>query len=363
MSNKNHSLYNYQTDKIFTIHQTESKIIYQSGKKEKLRTTEKEFSTIEEATKFFIKKEWEMLKKGFVLNCEKPNNGNAKLHYFVGGGYTGCLSFENTPKGIYIYKSDKDAEGFKDFLVLIDDKGKAEETIELPKVLAWSMYYNTITNSLLLDLDHAVYEYSLKTKMFTHITETVKEPYNFVAFSNTKIAYGIKDRTTIITKDKEVKHQGAFVKGTFSTNENQLALYNTKQQIKFLDSISGNFSKKIDTIPILDDMKFAMNDKLLIILEKYGTLRYFNTESATEMDYPDLEIPNFTKEVNVFCLNKDNSKMVLVQRTKAYVFDFKAKKFLYKFDIKHAVKTVKINFIGDLLAVRTDYGCFSLYKI
>lgn len=75
-----------------------------------------------------------MLKRGFTLRNENSSAGAPGLHYFVGTGYTGSLSFENTPNGIYIYKHGwfKTVSDQKDFLVLIDTKGNLKKTIEDP---------------------------------------------------------------------------------------------------------------------------------------------------------------------------------------------------------------------------------------
>ena len=65
--NKKHSLRNKELTKIFNIELLNLKVIYLSGNINKPRTFEKEFKSEEDALKFFYKKEWEMLKKGFVL--------------------------------------------------------------------------------------------------------------------------------------------------------------------------------------------------------------------------------------------------------------------------------------------------------
>lgn len=102
--NIKHSLLNKELDKIFNIELSNLKVIYHSGKIEKPRTFEKEFKSNEDALKFFYKKEWEMLKKGFILNNEEATFGNPKLHYFTSSGYSECLSFTNTTEGIFVYQ-------------------------------------------------------------------------------------------------------------------------------------------------------------------------------------------------------------------------------------------------------------------
>ena len=106
-------------------------------------------------------------------------------------------------------------------------------------------------------------------------------------------------------------------------------------------------------------------NEMLVVREQYGTwgMRYFDLARNEEVKMESLDIPEYTKEVRTFCFNEDQSILVLVQQTNAYVFDFKAKKLLHNFGIEHTVKTCGIKFAGEKIGVRTDYGCFSLYHI
>jgi len=62
-------------------------------------------------------------------------------------------------------------------------------------------------------------------------------------------------------------------------------------------------------------------------------------------------------------LDERESKLILSQGNWVYIYDYQNKKYLDSFKIEHAVKTISIKFIDDDLGVRTDYGCFSLYKV
>lgn len=68
-------------------------LLSESIKNGKSRQTQKEFANAEEAQKACIKKEWESLKKGYVLQNAGAKAGEASLHIYIGGGYTGALAF------------------------------------------------------------------------------------------------------------------------------------------------------------------------------------------------------------------------------------------------------------------------------
>lgn len=361
-----------ETGKILNLTLLDKDIISESGKADKLKSTEKSFDNQEQALKEFTKKEWEALKKGFILNNQEAQPGEANLHLFIGGGYTGCLSFEQTPVGIFVYKNEKN----KDLLNLINESGEILETIELPKQLAWNIEYRAETNSLLLDIDHFVFEYSIDNKTFDNIGEKQRDHTSFVSVEKNKTAFATDNKIFLsnnygkILQTMDYKYE--IVQGTtpfcgkLSKNGKLLAFHNKMGEIQIIDSESG---KVLNTLTgdfsMIDQMEFAENDRLLAAREKYGTwsMRYLDLSTNKEIKFNDLAIPSYSKDVNCFCFNEDQSKLVLVQRSDAYVFDFNSKKFLYSFKIEHIVKGCNIKFIGDKLGVRTDYGCFSIYNL
>jgi pyruvate formate-lyase activating enzyme-like uncharacterized protein len=145
-----------------------------------------------------------------------------------------------------------------------------------------------------------------------------------------------------------------------------LAFHNKVGEIQLINAMDGKVLTKItgDFI-MVSQMEFTNNNNLLVVREQYGTwgMRYFDLSTNQEIKIKTLEIPEYTKDVNAFCFNSDQSKLVLVQRTRAYVFDFNERTYLHSFEIDHVVRTCDIKFVGDKLGVRTDYGCFSIYNV
>ena len=76
-----------------------------SLKSGKTKQSKKEFASEQETKKACVKKEWDSLKKGFVLQDSEAKTGEASLHVYIGGGYTGALSFASLRDEIYVYKS------------------------------------------------------------------------------------------------------------------------------------------------------------------------------------------------------------------------------------------------------------------
>ncbi|CAI8427707.1 MAG: Uncharacterised protein [Polaribacter sejongensis] len=371
-----HQLINSDSGKIMILTLNGKNLISETRKKEKTRTTTKEFSSNEDALKNFNKKEWEALKKGFILTNANVKLGQPTLHKFIGGGYTGCLSFEQTPNGICIYKNDGQEERLIDKLMFIDNLGVLLKQIELPQPLAWNIQYRIETNSLLLDIDHFIYEFDIENNRFSNLGNKKSSVDSFVSVGKDRTAFAclgklsiVDDLNTIIWSsnyDKQTIKGNTPFCGQLSRDGKLLAFHNKAGEIQIIDAISGKLLNKIigDFLMIFQ-MEFTENNQALVIREHYGTwgIRYFELSNYKEIKIDSLEIPEYTKEVSAFCLNQDQSKLVLVQRTTAYVFDFNTKNILHSFKIEHVVKTCNIKFVGEKLGVRTDYGCFSLYNV
>ena len=133
-----------------------------SQKGAKTKQSKKEFASETEAKKACVKKEWESLKKGFILQDSEAKAGEPCLHVYIGGGYTGALSFAGLKDEIYVYKSGGQKDGGKpsDLLVRLDRSGAIKEQIALPKPLAWDA--QCASENLLLDLDHEIYIFEPK---------------------------------------------------------------------------------------------------------------------------------------------------------------------------------------------------------
>ncbi|NDV66657.1 WGR domain-containing protein [Bacteroides sp. 224] len=339
---------------------------------------EKEFDNPEEAAKQFEKKGWELLKKGFVLLNEEVTAGTPYLHYFTSTGYSGCLSFAKTPEGIYVYKHGwyNTAEDQADFMVRINERGELLETIRLPKVLPWETAYNAANNALWMNLDHHIYTYNLHEKAFIPKTTEQKKPASFLSLSEKYIAYGSHPILRVEDHQGNILWENRFdvhtIKGSIpfyaalSQQGDILAFHNKPGEIELLDPLTGD-CRQIITNDIRDikQMQFVEDDRVLMVCERYGSwsTHFFDVATGAKLDYPELAIPEYSTQVDCFCFNADQSILVQTQRHRAYVYNFKERKFLYSFALEHCVKTAHVQFVGDMLGVRTDYGCFSLYHL
>jgi len=148
-------------------------LISESIKNGKTRQTQKEFASAGEAQKACVKKEWESLKKGYVLQNAGAKAGEASLHVCIGGGYTGALAFAGAEGELFVYKcGDYKEEDSVDFLTRLSADGAIRGDIILPKPLAW--HAERAGENLLLDLDHDIFKFNPQTGEFTNVFKELK---------------------------------------------------------------------------------------------------------------------------------------------------------------------------------------------
>ena len=72
-------------------------------------------------------------------------------------------------------------------------------------------------------------------------------------------------------------------------------------------------------------------------------------------------------EADELCVSADGLRLALISYHKARIIDLKSGNLQLSFELSHVVKRCEAKFERingeEFLAVRTDYGCFSLYKI
>ncbi|SFM89015.1 hypothetical protein SAMN05428949_1190 [Chitinophaga sp. YR627] len=370
-----HILSDAQTGKEITLRCDDAIFTTETNTGGKIKTTSKSAADTKAASQLFFRKEWELLKKGAVLHADHAAAGEPLLHLFIGGGYTGCLSFEATPQGIYVYRSGGKEIGLQEELLCIDNKGLVNEVLALPKVLPWEICYDRSTNQLLLDLDHYIYDYDLSSGAFRQLTDHLSQPASFVSVAAGSRAYATHPHYYIQRSHNSKRIETTFeikiINGSIpfcadlSPDGKLLAMHNREHHIALIDTDTGQLIKTLE-------LPFAMAELIawtgdgseLIVHERYSHLHFFNITTGKEIFYESLAIPAYSKDLRNFCFNEDQSLLVCQQRTTAFVFDFINKQFLYSFPIQHCVKSAEIKFIDTRqIGVRTDYGCFSIYAL
>lgn len=148
----------------------------------------------------------------------------------------------------------------------------------------------------------------------------------------------------------------------------RLALHCKQNEIKILSALDGSCGKILSEIKggsgILDKICFLPDGSLL------GKERHSDKLICLDADGSRLGpawLQGECAEADELCVSADGSRLALISYDKARIIDLKSENLQLSLELSHVVKRCETKFerINDeeFLAVRTDYGCFSLYQV
>ena len=359
-------------------------LLSESVKNGKTRQTQKEFASIDEAQKACVKKKWESLKKGYVMQNADARPGETSLHIYIGGGYTGALAFAGAEGELFVYKCGGYKEnGSVDFLTRLGADGAIKGDIILPKPLAW--HAQRAGEILLLDLDHFIFKFDPKTGEFADLSKELNFKRNR-EFTSRVCATGAAGETaafamlgqifilrdgeiSLLTQYKaEMKSYTPISCAAISDDGSRLALCCKQNEIQILSALDGSCGKILSEIKggsgILDKICFLPDGSLL------GKERHSDKLICLDADGSRLGpawLQGECAQASDFCLSEDGSRLAIISYGKAHIVDLKSANLTLSFELEHVVKRCEAKFENSNdsknLAVRTDYGCFSLYRV
>ena len=367
-------LVNFDSGERLRLSVEDKALVSVSQKGAKTKQNKKEFASETEAKKACIKKEWESLKKGFILQNSEAKAGEPCLHVYIGGGYTGALSFASLKDEIYVYKSggQKDGDKPSDLLVWLDRSGAIKEQIALPKPLAWDA--QCAGENLLLDLDHEIYIFEPKEAKFREILveQNLKrnnEIASFICASNCVAIFGMFGQIFTFCEGKilklgeykcSTKSHVPILCAALSADASMLALCTKENELQILNAKNGEIlSELIAEFGVLDKICFLDESTLLVRKYLENKLLSLDIKSAKVTKQP--WIKDEYLRASEFCV--EAGKLVVIDQSRGYVTYLKSGNAMAEFRLDHVVKSCEAKFIDGKLAVRTDYGCFSLYEI
>ncbi|ORI04263.1 hypothetical protein [Campylobacter concisus] len=355
-------------------------LVSESFKNSKTRQTQKEFASIDEAQKACVKKEWESLKKGYVLQNAGAKAGEASLHVYIGGGYTGALAFAGAEGELFVYKCGGYKEGgaLDDFLIRLDASGAVKQQIVLPKPLAWQA--ECAGEVLLLDLDHLIFKFDPASGEFSDLSQWLsfknsKEFTSFVCNAKDTAVFAMLGQiftfrggeiSPLSEYRSEMKSYTPILCAAIRDDGTQLALHCKQNEIKILSTLNGEILNEIKgDFGIFDKICFLADGSVLGKERYAGKLICLDAANGERLKPAWLH--GECAEADELCVSADGSRLALISYDKTHIFDLKSGNLRLSFELSHVVKRCEAKFERingeEFLAVRTDYGCFSLYKI
>ena len=355
-------------------------LISESIKNGKTRQTQKEFASIDEAQKACVKKEWESLKKGYVLQNSDAKAGEASLHIYIGGGYTGALAFAGAGNDLFVYKCGgyKEDGALDDFLIRLDASGAVRQQTLLPKPLAWQA--ERAGEILLLDLDHFIFKFDPASGEFSDLSKDIsfknsKEFTSFVCAAKDTAAFAMFGQiftlrggeiSPLAEYRSEIKSYTPILCAALDGDSTRLALCCKQNEIKILSTLSGEILNEIKgNFDIFDKICFLADGSVLG--KERHTSKLVCLDAASGERLKPAWLRGECAEADEFCISADGSRLALISYDKARIINLKSGNLGLSFELSHVVKRCEAKFERingeEFLAVRTDYGCFSLYRV
>ena len=355
-------------------------LLSESVKNGKTRQTQKEFASIDEAQKACVKKEWESLKKGYVLQNANAKAGEASLHVYIGGGYTGALAFAGAEGELFVYKCGGYKEGgaLDDFLIRLDASGAIKQQTLLPKPLTWQA--ERAGEILLLDLDHFIFKFDPASGEFSDLSKDMsfknsKEFTSFVCAAKDTAAFAMFGQIFTLRGGEilplaeyksEMKSYTPILCAALDADGMRLALCCKQNEIQILSTLSGEILNEIKgNFGIFDKICFLADGSVLGKERYAGKLVCLDAASGERLNPAWLR--GECTEADELCVSADGLRLALVGYDKARIIDLKSGNVQPSFELSHVVKRCEAKFerinSEEFLAVRTDYGCFSLYRV
>ncbi len=374
-SSRSRQLQDSESGKIWSSECTDSRVIIRAGKSGSERESEKILADKSAALAYAEKEEWARLKKGFVLNTPTAEPGQPRMHRYLGRGYTGAMVVEGLGDGQLMFNQyDETLES--DTLVFLNEDARLNGVVPLPEknTLLWIARYCPNQQSLLLLVDHQIFSYSLRTQEFKKLTDRNKSPASFLSLRGDLAAWYEEPEIVVhdlsagqpilrmnVTAEKYKLHS-LQMKADLSPNGTTLACCSSSGEIILFDVGSGQQAGSLKgNFQMVKRLSFSPDGNYLLIQEEYGTwgLHCFDVQQMKERtDWPKLsDMAN-----GDFAFHA--SGLMAVSRNKwIEIFDLATMGSALKFRADHIVKSCAIRFVDRYLAVRTDYGCASLYSV
>ncbi|WP_298782920.1 hypothetical protein [uncultured Campylobacter sp.] len=355
-------------------------LLSESVKNGKTRQTQKEFASTDEAQKACAKKEWESLKKGYAMQNSYAKAGEASLHVYIGGGYTGALAFAGAEGELFVYKCGgyKDGGALDDFLIRLDASGAVKQQTLLPKPLAWQA--ERAGEILFLDLDHFIFKFDPASGEFSDLSQGLsfknsKEFTSFVCAAKDTAAFAMFGQiftlcdgeiSPLAEYKSEMKSYTPILCAALDADGTRLALHCKQNEIKILSTLSGEILNEIKgNFGIFDKICFLADGSVLGKERYAGNLVCLYTANGERLNPAWLR--DECAEADELCISADGSRLTLIKYDKARIIDLKSGDSRLSFELSHVVKRCEAKFERingeEFLAVRTDYGCFSLYRV
>lgn len=323
------------------------------------------------ARRWAAKEEWAHLKKGYVLLAPAASFGAPRLHRFVGGGYTGAMAVTASGDGGLFCNRFRETEE----IVRVGPDASVASCLALPSGrLVWRAARMAATGAVLLRVDGGVVRWTPQAGTVEELVAHRGNP-GFLSVAGTRMACFDGQDALVLDLDDGAEllrvparaeiyaGHSPQMEGALSGDGPFLALCVRPGEVAVLDAASGRQRTLLrGDFAMVRQLDFLPGNRRLLVMEGYGrwSLRCLDLETGR----PDPAWTEIEVEMGAVALSPSRDRLIVARGRTATEHDPRTGAALRAFPLDHVIKRCAMTWIADdAVAVRTDYGCASIYAV
>lgn len=352
-----------------------------AGAPGKEKTTTKEHKDAAAALLWARKEEWARLKKGHVLVDPMAATGEPRMQVYLGGGYTGGLIVAAVGARLVCQRQQagqpRGVAGPDELVVLAPDGTIVQRVPGPPKRLFWNAVHLPAIDRVVLRADHEMLAWKPGSAAFDP-SSPPEAGSRYVAAGGACVAWLVESSVVVrdLARGLEVLRyplerpsSPRDVVGALSADASLLAICHPEGEVEVLETVTGQqralWSSGFREIA---ELSFSADGRWLVARGTAGhwTLRCLDlTTGASRPDWVEVSAPwKDDRACDAFALEPAGARMAMAKGERVDVVDLTTMKRELRFAVDHVVRRAALGWIGhDALAVRTDYGCASIYAL
>lgn len=364
------TLHDHATWKIWTMLLDGARVEVRQGTPGRERVAVRDHDDAEAAHRWAVKEEWGHLKKGMALLNPDASWGESRLHRFVGGAYTGAMAIAQAGDGGFFCNRFVQADE------MIHVGPGADVTVGFAlsgERLAWKVARLPATGAVLLQVDGGVVRWMPEAGTFEDVLAYRHNP-GFISVAGSRLAcydgssalvLDLADSAELLRFPARAELHGGHspqMEGALSGDGRLLALCVRPGEIMVLNVASGQLHQVLrGDFAMVRQMDFLLHDRLLVA-EDYGRWSLCCFDIGTGQPDPSWTEPRI--DGGAVAVSPSGRRVAVAQRGTIWVHELGAGTPPRSFALEHVVKRCAMTWIAcDALAVRTDYGCASIYAV
>lgn len=333
----------------------------------------KAFPDEEQARRQAEKKIWTRLKNGFVYLDEQADPGRPVLHLYRGAGYTGFMPLAVSTDCNDCYTAYVVGQFESTEIRRYNERGEEQMTFILPdQRMVYAMKWNKRQGHILLNDSHQIKLLDLNSGGEQSLSGSHMP--NDLDLAGGRTVWRERDEALVmdcasqqvlrrlpVSPEMYGGHSPQFA-AALSPDGERLALCDQLARLVVYDVNDGDKAviHKTRDEDLCQQLAFSRDGQFLYSLGVYAQPNLI----AYDLNVPDEAHQAWQLEdVRDLAVDAVRGWLAVHRYKQVEIYEQRSHQLFMRFPLEHVVKRVEMAFTRDYLAVYSDYGCISMYKL